>query len=172
MDASTLHSCLEFIAAGTCDVYVLAREYTPLVQYNDRNLIVASNTNTSNFSGQHWCVFYIYKIEEETVCDFYDSYGYPPEKLSIGHPYRVVNYNKEKHQSDDSAYCGQLCLYFCFLRLKHSFKRTLKAFRKDPEWNEKTAQKFYVKVSKRLTHVTKESCEKFGCVPNRLLNKK
>lgn len=166
MDAKDLHSALTFVTGGACDIYVVSRDFIKNVHYIDRTLIMACNSDTQENKGAHWCVFYVYKKGQEIVCDFYDSFGLTSSEYSITPPYRVVNINRERHQSANTSFCGHLVIYFISLRIRYQFGKAISRFNKhNTAKNEAVALKFYERVVMRAPTEKNVLCARFGCVP-------
>lgn len=76
------------------------------------------NTDLSFQSGQHWVVLYINSFR----CEFFDSLGHPPsfyhkhwEKLLEKYSSNFA-YNKVCLQDDESALCGEFCIFYIVMR--------------------------------------------------------
>ena len=73
--------------------------------------------NEDDFAGRgtHWVAVY---IDEDNTLDFYDSFGEKPKMKELKDfikPFNL-NYNKIQIQSDESAACGQHCMFFLIHR--------------------------------------------------------
>ena len=74
------------------------------------------NTAPRNMSGEHGLsVFY----DKNGQCDFFDSYGMPPENFNMESYLNKTSYtwkyNKQRIQGN-SVYCGHYCILFLLFR--------------------------------------------------------
>lgn len=168
MDAKTLHHCLEYVASGACEVYVVSREYVNHIYYMGRSLIVVANSSKDQEEGSHWVVFFIYYSDDGIVSDFYDSLSRPPSYYLIDHPYPVVHYNRKAHQSSSSPSCSLFVIYFTYHRLfKPPFRRAISYFSKNLDRNEELVARFYDNIKEKVAQFpnTNTVCQSFGCYP-------
>lgn len=169
MDSITLHSCVQYLAHGSADVFAVAKDYLSEVRVGSKNLIVICNTAESFTSGAHWVAFYTYfSPYGEVLTDYYDSFARPPSFYGIYYPYPITNFNSVVHQTSDSDYCGQLVLYFLYLRLRRfPLSHALSALSTDKEKNEKIAVSFFEKIVTVAGRNIRPGfqCGRYGCLP-------
>lgn len=168
MDARQLYRSLEYVVGGSCEVYVVARDYVRNIFYMGRNLMVAVNSSVTGEAGSHWVVFYIYRSGDGIVCEFYDSYGRLPEYRRIDYPYPLVNYNAIVHQRDDSPSCALFVIFFAYHRIyRPPFRRAVSYFSKNTSKNEQQVIRFYNYIKDEVSKMpqTNIECKEFGCYP-------
>ena len=86
---------------------------------NKPSLIIC-NTDNSYEPGEHWILFFF----ENDICEFYDSLG--KDVLSYGETFykfaqkfaTKINQAEVRTQPIDTPYCGELCLFFAYMRCK------------------------------------------------------
>lgn len=176
MDARTFQLSLEFVSKGSCDVYVLSKDYVNIVNYTGKDILLGCNTSSQGEEGTHWCIFYIYKTSNGIVSEFYDSYARPPSYYSIIHPYQIVWYNQIVQQTDNSSLCGGFCIYFAFCRLrKNSIQHGCTPLSSDKVKNERIVVQFFncimkkglkEKIKLRSDIARGIICKSFGCYPD------
>lgn len=95
-----------------------------------KNRIFIVNTDDAKYSGSHWVAFNFLSTE----CEFFDSYGYPPDTYGFQHTLQnySVTYNNKMLQSAKSSVCGQYCILFLLLRCRgYSYNNILANFTDD-----------------------------------------
>lgn len=106
--------------------------------------------NTSSGEGEHWISFYLLK---KGYVEIFCSFGTSPKILStippiyqflINFGYRKITYNKFCLQYILSSYCGLYAiLYLKVICRKHSMRRLISCFSKNPETNDQIIE--YIK---------------------------
>lgn len=170
MDARQLYRCLEYVVGGSCEVYVVSRDYVRNIFYMGRTLIVAVNTETAEEHGAHWVVFYIYQSRSGIVSEFYDSYGKLPNEYLIDYSYPLINFNADIHQGAGSSSCAQFVISFIYHRIyQPPFQRAVSYFSRNTQKNERKVNRFYEYIKERVAQMPKLpiQCEKFGCYPKK-----
>lgn len=122
---------------------VFARDKAP-VTFNKIPCLYIVNTDTSTEKGSHWLAIF---VDHGRHVEFFDPYGMHPivydmfdyvKKISI-----CWTYNNVKIQSHSSQYCGQICLFFLYLRSRnYSLYDISHLFSKDYIENEKIILSF------------------------------
>lgn len=175
MDSQTLHSCAEFLAQGTAEILTLAKDHLSKVKIYHKPIFVICNTaNSDDGDGEHWTVFFSHFTKTNILCtEFFDSFGNSPQFYKIYFPYKINKFNSKCVQNDNTDFCGQLCLYFIYMRLhRSSSKPSRLSFSDDKSKNENKAHTFYLKVLRRVqANKTKKTftCKKFGCLPKHIV---
>lgn len=168
MDAKVLHRCLDYVTGGTCEVYVVSREYVSRIFYMGRSLLVAANTSSSDENG-HWVVFFTYYSPDGIVSEYYDSFGSTdPTQFLIDNPYPIVQVNPKRHQDDKSPSCSLFVIYFAYHRInKPPYCRAISYFSKSLSRNEQLVLKLYNHIKDSVAKLpdTNTQCQKFGCYP-------
>lgn len=169
MDARQLHKCLEYIAGGSCEVYVISKDYIRDVLFYGRTLVAAVNTETSDKDNGHWVVFFIYYSSDGVVSEYYDPLGKRPSDYLIDNPYPIVKSNYGvAHQDTNSKLCSLFVAYFIYLRIiRPPYQRVLSFFSKDKVTNDNKVFHFYKSIEENVKRMKDSStvCRKFGCFP-------
>lgn len=167
MDSVTLQACAEHLVGKSAHVVTLAKDYVHRILIDSQPTFGIANTGESLTSGEHWTVFYTYVSSNGVLqTEYFDSYGNLPSYYGIEYNYPVTKYNATVLQNDDTDFCGQLCLYFIYLRLhRYPMSHALQGFTIDKSKNENLALAFYNKIESAARKNMKYSiCQSFGCV--------
>lgn len=168
MDSKTLQRSLIYLVGHIADVYTLARDYVGKIRYQGKYLIVACNTGNSHTGGLHWCIFITYKSGPHIVTEYYDSYAETAQSNNINYPYPITRYNNIVHQNYNSTVCGQLCIYFVYLRfLPRGMTKPVVRLGRNKNRNEQVACDFFDRLNKRIKgdELINYTCKYFGCFP-------
>ena len=98
-----------------CDVYP-ADEIPRTLRMCKKNIV---NTDPHRKTGKQWITFF---YDDDTL-ECFDSYGRSPDGYSVylrqfmGIFYRI-KVNKKRLQSNDTAICGQYCLFYVMCRTR------------------------------------------------------
>ena len=90
-----------------------------------------ANTDVKRLTGKHWVAFY---LSENNILEVFDSFGSSIDQLSIYFKHFLRKYSKievsqKRLQSEDTAVCGQYCLFFLLLRVNgYSMREVLDMF--------------------------------------------
>lgn len=89
------------------------------------------NTDPACAPGRHWIALF---IDSDDNIEYFDSYGKPPNDLSVFIAIYVsrfphIKVNKKRLQSSMTAVCGQYCLYYLLCRCNGlTMQQTLNIF--------------------------------------------
>lgn len=97
------------------------------------------NTHERNKPGAHWLAFF---VDEDKRVEFFDPYGLHPSFYGIDTYLNKVSsswsYNSKRIQAQLSNSCGQICLFYLYLKARHfSLNDILVNFSNDYKNNEK-----------------------------------
>ena len=91
-----------------------------LPQHQTQPVTYIFNSDPSHQPGEHWMAY----SQEDGCCDFYDSYGMPPDRYPAIHSWLTQAPFKVNHMTrriqGPSAVCGAYCFYFLKERPWHS----------------------------------------------------
>lgn len=133
MNAYQLQKILERIVSAPCRfIGVFPKDTLPRYMTRYPCCYVA-NTDISSGPGQHWVAVW---YNSPSSCEFFDSYGMPPE--AYGFSILCTNYNHKALQSNSSTVCGQFCLFFLYSRSRGlSLNQIQNSFSSsDSAWND------------------------------------
>lgn len=166
MDSVTLQSCVEYFAQGSADVFTVASDFLHKVKISNKTLIVLANTGKSTGDGEHWIAFYSYFSSDGNILtDYYDSFAQKLDYYGLHYPYPITKSNTVVHQNNYTNYCGYLCLYFIYLRLRrYPYSHALHTLTSDKDKNERLAVRLYNKIIGNVSR-TKFPCGNYGCLP-------
>ena len=127
LDTTTLEDAMKamFLCVKNLDSFVIANNEMQHIDFsNISSAAIIQNIDRSHLPGSHWVAYYIWtnQVDGEKNWLFFDSYGKHPIEYFNGQklkylfspPGKMVGYNKQVLQSNDSSLCGQFCLHFLY----------------------------------------------------------
>lgn len=108
---------LETIFAGRrgfLGVYPSDKVFPPNLTRRPQCLII--NLDSSDLPGSHWVAVCLYKIKNNKVLEYFDSYGTKSPRFKIPRGW-IIRHSLIPLQSPLSIVCGHYCVYFIDRRL-------------------------------------------------------
>lgn len=169
MDLLQLQRALSYLTGSFAEVYTVARDYVHNIKYNGKNLVIGCNTGDSWTYGEHWVIIITYRVGQQIVSQFYDSFGRRPEYYNIKYLYPITRYNKIQHQNINTTFCGVICIYFVYIRfLRRCAARRVYKLGRNRNKNERAAVDFYHRLQRRMRIDPSPiyKCRFYGCFPH------
>ncbi|ESP04468.1 hypothetical protein LOTGIDRAFT_170713 [Lottia gigantea] len=117
---------------------VLARNQLQTLKPTHYPMAYVVNTDDEDQPGKHWTVF----VCEENHCDFFDSYGCPPELYGkdfadFAQRQGPVRHNSQWIQGLQSVVCGHYCLFYLCHRFHVPTSKALSVFKSNLTENDR-----------------------------------
>lgn len=125
---------------NVCGVY--AADKTPQTLRTCKGFI--ANTDPHQQLGKHWIAFF---YDNDTL-ECFDSYGRFPDVYSVYlrqfmRQFYKIKVNKKRLQSNDTAVCGQYCLFYLMCRTRgYSMDQIIDMFNSDHHLNDQFVYTF------------------------------
>jgi hypothetical protein len=161
MDSVTIFSALKQVVRNTNvkRAYLLSADELHLLRFNHFPIVVILHNKPKAIIHGHWLSFFIYKIKNTTIVDYWDSYGLDLSDYGIVFPIKVNNINKKVIQCSDSHTCGLHALWFVYHRVRNtSLTKISQMFSTDCKRNDKLVEKFFSRIIRACPRNSNNFC--------------
>ena len=141
---------------------VWAKDQLPTLEPTHYPVVYVVNTDNHNRPGKHWTVF----VCQKNQCDFFDSYGCPPDIYGKEFADFSQRYGTFKHQPRwlqglTSVVCGHYCLFYLCHRFHLPTCHALSIFKQNRFENDQFVHAWTHDHFPSLTFANGQKCQNY-----------